>query len=316
MERFPANDLDLPLARLAANQHGVVSLAQLCGLGFTANAVRQRAKRGRLHRIHRGVYAVGHAGLSHQGRWMAAVLALRPVPSADTLGGVLSHRSAAELWQLLPASPAAVAVDVTLPGDGGRNRRVGIRLHRSRTLTERETTLRSGIPVTTPARTLADLRGCISLPLLDKARRQAEVLGYPVNAADEPAPTRSELERRFLALCRRHQLPPPEVNAAIEVPVGARRGSRPKTYEVDFLWREPRLVVETDGYRYHRGRAAFEHDRKRQTDLAATAYEVIRFSWRQVVDEPEHVLAVLRTRLLRRSSHGRPLPLKRPSAHS
>jgi very-short-patch-repair endonuclease len=278
--------IDSQLADLAAAQHGVVSLAQLRDIGLRDDTARQRARRGRLHRIHRGVYAVGHARLSNEGRWMAAVLACAPDPGGMTdLPAALSHRTAAALWRLLP--PSTAPVDVTVAGHGGRGRRAGIRLHRSVTLTRRHTTLRLGIPVTDPSRTLTDLRRCVSPRELDRAWRQAEVLGYPVTAVvvAERDPTRSELERRFRRLCLRHRLPSPEVN----VRVG--------DYVVDFLWPEPRLIVETDGYRYHRGRAAFEDDHRRQAQLVVAGYELLRFTWRQVVDEPEGVIAAVRARL-------------------
>jgi very-short-patch-repair endonuclease len=143
-------------------------------------------------------------------------------------------------------------------------------------------TRRRGIPVTSPARTLADLRATISPRLLRRAIRQAEVLGLPTGREGVPDRTRSELEREFLALCRRHGLPPPEVNVRIG-PI-----------MVDFLWRHRRLIVETDGYRYHRGKAAFEDDRARDLELRTQGYDVIRLSYRQVFNEPERVVAVLK----------------------
>jgi very-short-patch-repair endonuclease len=211
---------------------------------------------------------------------------------------VLSHRSAAALWGL--TSPSKGLVDITVPGLSGREKRPGIRFHRSTTLTSRDTTLRHGIPVTSPTRTLADLRRCLSPPQVERARRQAEVLGYHLDDEDtgEGGAARSELERRFLALCRRHRLPGPEVNVTVQVPDGRRSSdSGEVTYVVDCLWRDKRLIVETDGYRYHRGRFAFEHDHRRQAGLVAAGYEVLRFTWRQVVDEPGQVATALRARL-------------------
>jgi len=209
---------------------------------------------------------------------MAAVLACGE-------GAVLSHRAAAALWGLLP--PPRGPIDVTVKRRGGRKNRPGIRIHRSSTLTQPQTTRRANIPVTTPARTLLDLRRCVSPAELGRARRQAEVLGYRLGDAAEIEPelTRSELERRFLALCARNRLPSPEVNLRIG------------DYVVDFVWRRSALIVETDGYRYHRGRHAFEHDHRRQAHLAAAGYEVLRFTWRQIVDDPDNVVAALRARL-------------------
>jgi very-short-patch-repair endonuclease len=111
------------------------------------------------------------------------------------------------------------------------------------------------------------------------------VLGLPIGSDANHDRTRSDLERDFLRLCRRHRLPAPEVNARIG------------RFLVDFLWRDRRLIVETDGYRYHRGRQAFEDDRARDLEQRALGYEVIRLSYRQVIDEPGRVAEVLRTAL-------------------
>jgi very-short-patch-repair endonuclease len=268
---------EVVLARIAANQHGVVSLDQLLAAGISPEGISRRVRAGRLHRIHRGVYAVGHNRLSYEGRCKAAVLACGP-------GTVISHRTAAALWTMLPTQPNFL--EVTVPTHGGRRKRQGIRLHRSTALHPADTTLRSGIPVTTPARTLTDLRRCATAQELGKAHREAEIRGYRIDdLAHQPDPTRSELERRFLRLCRRHHLPSPEVNVAVG------------EYVVDFLWHDRSLVVETDGYRYHRGRAAFKHDYRRQARLIALGYDVLRFTWYQVVDDPEEVIAALVTRL-------------------
>lgn len=150
---------DRALARLAANQHGVVSLDQLRAIGISADAAKHRVRTGRLHGVHRGVYAVGYSRLSDEGKWKAAVLACGP-------GAALSHRSAAALWGLLPVCRGLI--DVTVPSHGGRRKRAGIRLHRSTSLHPANTTLRRGIAVTTPARTLADLRRCVDSVQLGK----------------------------------------------------------------------------------------------------------------------------------------------------
>jgi very-short-patch-repair endonuclease len=270
--------IDGRIARLAARQHGVVSSTQLVAVGVTTSGIRRRVQAGRLHRVYRGVYAVGHPGLSQEGRWMAATLAYGE-------SAVLSHRSAAELWQLLPARSAAI--HVTLPGDGGRARRHGIHLHRSSALPPSLTTRRTGIPVTKPARTLEDLRRVAPIDDVRRAVRQAEFLGLDLGdrAAGEPELTRSGLERRLLSLCRRHRLPRPEVNVSVG------------PYEVDFLWRGNRLIVETDGYGSHGGRSAFEDDRARDLELKLLGYEVVRFTYRQVVDQPRLMAQKLRALL-------------------
>ena len=139
---------DRLIARIAGRQHGVVTVAQLSRAGIGKDGITRRLRCGRLYRLHRGVYAVGHMALSSEGRWLAAVLACGE-------GAVLSHRSAAGLWRLLP--PVVRPVDVSVPGGGGRRKRGQIRLHRRPSLLPADVTRRLSIPVTTPAQTLADL---------------------------------------------------------------------------------------------------------------------------------------------------------------
>lgn len=223
---------------------------------------------------------------------MAAVLAVGggPTRAAEPLarwGAAISHRSAAELWALI--EPQGEPVDASVPGNGGRRRGGGIRLHRSLTLLPADVTLRGGIPVTTPARTIADLRraaaarrpGALSPPDLRRAIRQAEVLGLPLGDEIQSDRTRSDLEGDFLRLCRSRRLPTPEVN----VPIGRDL--------VDFLWRDRRFVVETDSFQYHRGRIAFQDDRDRDLRLRTAGYEVVRFSEKQLNEEPERVAGTL-----------------------
>jgi predicted transcriptional regulator of viral defense system len=227
---------DAKVAVIAARQHGVVTVTQLRAAGIRRSAVSRRVAAGRLHRIHRGVYAVGHRGLSQEGKWMATVLACGD-------GAVLSHRSAAELWELLPLAQGAI--HVTVPAScGGRSQRRALRIHRS-SLPSKDTTVRSGIPITTPARTIAELKRTVPTTTARKAIREAEFRGLDLGDADTDH-TRSELERAFLRLSRLYHLPEPEVNVRVA------------GFTVDFLWRAERLAVETDGYRAHRGRQAFE----------------------------------------------------------
>jgi very-short-patch-repair endonuclease len=260
------------MAQLARRQHGVVSAGQLRGLGLTKNAVARRVQAGRLHTIHRGVYAVGHVSPSRKRAWMAAVL-------ASGEAAVLSHRSAAVLWGLLAKDREIV--DISVPGNSGKGQRKGIRLHRSRTLTSHLVTHRNGIPVTKPQRTIADLRRTAPAWEVRRAARQAAVLGLPMGKDVETDRTRSDLESDFLGLCRRHQLPEPEVNVRLD------------RFLVDFLWRDRHLIVETDGFKYHRGRTAFLDDRDRDLRLRALGFEVVRLSERQVNSEPEHLARVL-----------------------
>jgi Protein of unknown function (DUF559)/Transcriptional regulator, AbiEi antitoxin len=289
--------VDRAIARIAERQHGVLSLLQLRALGFGTRAVSARVAAGRLHRVYRGVYAVGHPRLTIKGRWMAAVLACGP-------GAVLSHRDAAALWGIRKSGRAAI--DVMTPRRGGRSLS-GIDVHRTRRLQPEDTTKVAGIPCTTVARTLLDLAEVVNRRQVERACDQADLerlldataldavlsrangrRGAPVLYAilDEYAigqtVTRSEMEERFLALCERAGLPRPEVNAWIVRPDGAHA-------QADFLWREQRLIVETDGRAAHGTRRAFEHDRRRDQQLMLAGWRVIRVTWRQLTREPEEL---------------------------
>jgi predicted transcriptional regulator of viral defense system len=285
MREFSATTPDARVAELAAGQWGVVSRAQLCAQGLSKDAVRRRVRAGRLHRLHHGVYAVGHTVLRSEGRRLAAVLACGA-------GAVLSHRSAAAHWGLLPTG--ATRIDVTIP----RTARAGdakIRLHHSRSLIACDTTTHQGIPITSVARTLLDLAATVRPDRLERALAQAEHLQlYDHRAIAEllaranghrgqkalteataldPKLTRSEWEVRLLELVRAAALPEPLVNLALAAPDHPR-------LEVDFCWPSHRLVVETDGWESHRTRAAFEADRRRDAALQADGWRVVRFTWR------------------------------------
>jgi very-short-patch-repair endonuclease len=275
--------VDRAIAELAGRQWGVVSLGQLQALGLGTRAVQQRAAAGRLVRVHRGVYAVGHGVLGSEGRYLAAVLACGP-------GAVLSHRSAAAHWGLLGTDQTRV--DVTAPIS--RAGRPGIRLHRARSLDARDTTTHEAIPITTVPRTLLDLAATTRAEQLERAFAQALTLRiYDHTAitdvlaranghrgkrrlaaatAREPKHTKSDWEDRMLALIRRTQLPEPLVNHTLIAPD---HGS----CTVDFSWPQHELVVETDSWRFHGNRAAYEQDRARDAALQAAGYRVVRFTW-------------------------------------
>jgi very-short-patch-repair endonuclease len=225
---------------------------------------------------------------------MAAVLACGE-------GAVLSHTSAAELWGIrrrvrrlseTGRRGERAAVHVTVPSTAGKRRQRGIVLHHSTTLISRHCTRHDAIPVTTPARTLCDLRPLLSPAQLTAAVREAEFLRLPIGdapgrdgASKEWPRTRSELEARLMALVRRHRLPRPEANVTTD------------RYEVDFLWREQRLIVEVDGWDSHRSRSAFEEDRARDARLKVLGYDVIRFTWRQVTDDGAAIAKTIRALL-------------------
>lgn len=199
---------------------------------------------------------------------MAAVLAVGD-------GAVLSHGTAAALWEFL--KPIAGPIDVTVPGDGGRARRPCIRCHRSRTLCPADVTRRHGIPVTTPARTVADLEGAVEPRLRRRAIRQAEFAGHRLGAGVSSGRTRSDLERDFLRFCRHWEIPAPDVNVRVGRLV------------VDFLWAEAGLAVETDSWSYHRGSVAFEDDHDRDLELRRRRIDLIRVTGRQLERHPEAI---------------------------
>lgn len=295
--------VDERIAALAASQHGIVAAAQLRGLGLTPRQIEFRLHAGRLHAVERGVYAVGHARLTREGRWMASVLAC----GADA---VLSHRAAAAHWGILP--PTSGKIDVTLPRRTGRRGRKRIRVHRVAWLTDDERAVHEGIPLTTVARTVLDLAATLRRRSVERAveeserrrlfdlaavetllERRARQPGTPLLRAvidgyrDEHLRTRQELERLFLALCEGHRIARPEVNALVG------------PFEVDFLWAEQRLVVECDGRDIHATRAAFERDRARDAWLTAHGLRVVRFTWRRVSSESDEVARLLRQLLAR-----------------
>jgi very-short-patch-repair endonuclease len=296
----------MAIARLAENQHTVVSLTQLNAVGLGKAAVAKRAANGRLHRIYRGVYAVGHRRLTREGRWMAAVLACGPK-------AVLSHRSAAGLWAIRPDNRPKT--DVSLPSRSVRSR-PGIDVHASKTLAPEDCTTEDGIPCTTLARTLLDLAEVVSAWSLERAIEQAEVLRlFDLRAVEEvlarangrrgagvlravladlqePALTDTDLEERFLALCRAADLPSPEVNQWLDI-------DDLPAVKADFLWRAERLVIETDGWESHGTRQAFERDRRRDERLKLAGYEPLRFTRRRIVREPAGVIRTVSELLAR-----------------
>jgi very-short-patch-repair endonuclease len=299
LDQLVASSFDAAVAEIARRQHGVVATRQLVALGITQQAVSLRARAGRLHRLHRGVYAVGHTVLTVRGHWMAAVLA-----AGDGAG--LSFASATAHWDLRTGVPAII--DVSVRSAGGRSRRPGLRIHRAATLRDDEiTTEKDGIPATTPARTILDMAAILGPTrlenLLDRAERQ-ELTDYPaLDAIARAHPghrgasrllrglathyagadmTRSELEIAFLELCRTHGLPRPRVNAEV---VGL---------EVDFLFAAEKLAVEADSWRWHKTRRDFENDRARDALLAAAGYRTLRFTDRQIGGRPAAVVAAIR----------------------
>jgi hypothetical protein len=266
--------------------------AQLRAHGLSDTAIARRLDAGALHPLYRGVFAVAPAAvLRPEGRWLGAVLACGRTAA-------LSHRSAAVLWGLLEERWAFVDVTTSARGRKGSE---GIRLHRTRRLEVVDVVVARGIPVTSVERTLMDLADVVPLRLLRRAARQAEVLQLPVGSPREKAHgrrgapslnalslqradlafTRSDLESRFLRLCRRFGIPAPEVNVVIE------------GIECDFVWRDALLVVEADGHQFHGTRSAFEDDRRRDVALGRVGWRVHRFTYAQITSEPADVAAAI-----------------------
>lgn len=258
---------DRAIVALASRQHGVVTTAQLLDAGVGRRSIARRVERGWLVPQYRGVYQVGPVVGTH-GPEMAALLACGE-------GAALSHQSAAAIWGI--RGPHHGDVHVTVTRDV--RSRPGIRVHRTASL---DAAVHRGLPVTTPARTLEDLRRTLTSAELDRALEQAQVLGLIRDGgAPEPDFTRSEAERRLKALCRAAGLPASRTNARVA------------GWEVDALWPAQKLVVEIDGFAYHRSRQAFERDRRKDARLQAAGYRVVRITWRRLRYESYAVAADL-----------------------
>jgi very-short-patch-repair endonuclease len=284
------------IAVIAARQKGLITWRQLLAAGVSERSVKRRLRDGRLHRVFRGVYLVGHAVMPPLARELAAILAYEPY-------AVLSHRAGIGLWHFLPQPAEIPEVTVT-----GRNpgRQPGIRVHRARSLDPRDVTRIHDIPVTSPARTLLDFaeqaddrelerawseaqaRNLISpkqiSALLDRSpgRRGVPRLNDLLNRAQGPQLSRSDLEDLFLALIRQAHLPEPDMNVLV---LGR--------YRVDFLWREHRLIAEADGGGWHASKQRRDSDNRRDSDLRAAGWKVERFTDHELSYEPHAAVARL-----------------------
>lgn len=289
------------LADLASRQYGVVGRWQLVEQGFGDEGIELALAAGRLHQLHRGVYAVGHRLVPKRGKWLAAVLAMGP-------GAFLSHESAAALWGLAGDRPR---VNVNAPqGRQVRSGRKGIKVHRCKFRPE-EVTARDGIPVSTVARTLFDLAEgaqhhrlvsaweeasrlrLLRLPEvaqvyecgLGRRRARGRIKPFLIAAQRYVEDTASPLEDRFAAFVLAYRLPPPQTNVLVD---GA---------EVDVLWPAGRLIVELDSWEFHAHRAAFEEDRDRDTEHLISGYRTVRVTHRRLSEEPDRLAAQIRALL-------------------
>ena len=292
---------------LAKRQHGVITRGQLIGLGFTPKAIKHRIQKGRLHPIVRGVYAVGRRDLKREGRWTAAVLACGP-------GAVLSHRSAAALWGFGKEHPRFIDVSVRRTSEA---RLSGVRCHRRPSLPGKEVELRHGIPVTSPVRTFLDLATVTGPKTLERSINEADKLDVidadALRRALEEHPGQpgicllrhvldehtfrlsdDELERLFRPLA---------TSAGLPTPLTKHRVNR---FEVDFFWPDLGLVVETDGWRYHRTPSAQTRDALRFQRHTAAGLTPLRFSHYQVKYRPAHVIDILTKTVA--NLRGRPAP--------
>ncbi len=284
----------------------MVSVRQLALLGHSRKAVAKAAKSGRMHRIHRGVYAVGHEQLTWEGHCLAAVLAHEPA--------LASHTSAGWLWELLDSRPSTYEFTAA----HRRRSTPGIRFHAG-VLKGADIAHRRGIPVTSAPRTLLDLAGRPrQLPTIDRLLHRAAELGLLDRRALEELlarttghpghprlrealrlyqprtrVTRSELERCFLAHLEAARLPAPATNYI----VGA--------YELDCYWLDERFGVELDVYATHGSPLSFERDRERTDDLLAIGVEIARVTDLRLEREPAAVMARVAAHLERRRAANR-----------
>jgi predicted transcriptional regulator of viral defense system len=289
------------IGRLAVTQNGVLTLGQLEALGLSRRAVQQRERMGRLHRIHQTAYSLTPGVMTERGRFMAAVLAGGPE-------AVLSHRASAYLWGIV--DEWRPPIDVTAPNRRGRSPH-GVAAHRDGSLQPIDKTTQHGVPCTSLARTLLDYAGAEPEWKVRKAVSEAEVLRILDPDAvrsvlrrgrrrrgvarlrlimdtlhPQTRRTRTELERRFLALCERVGLPEPQVNVWLDAPGG-------DPLQADFLWRDARLIVEADSRQFHDTASAFERDPRRAQRLELAGWRVSRCTWSQVEREPQRLATTI-----------------------
>jgi hypothetical protein len=298
------------LAALATHQHGVVSMEQLRERGHAKSTVIEWVASGRLHPMHRGVYAVGHRRLSWHSHCWAALLAAEPNETDDIVWpAVASHGSAAYLWGIFRYAPQTI--DVTAPTR--RRAKRDFRVHFSSILVPEDRQQREGIRVTSVPRTLLDLAVKARPASLEHFLERTEELGlFDLHALQatldragghrgrgrlrravaiyepDPAFTRSRIEKRFLALVRQAELPLPAVNCAVA------------GLELDAYWERERFAVELDIFETHGSRAAFERDREREEDLLTLSIETMRVTGPRLKREPRALIERVARHLARR----------------
>jgi len=290
----PSDEATIAIRELAERQHGVVARRQLIALGLGRGLIQDRLDSGKLVELHRGVFALGHRRISLHGEWMAATLACGP-------NAHLSHGSAAQLWGIRGIRRPHEVLRVS-----GHRRPHGVWLHQTRSLPDEDVTIEAGIPVTTIERTIMDNAGRLDERQLEHMivdadrsgrlnwqelhRRMEQGNGRKglrrarrVAARIDPraADTISPLEVDFFSLCQRAGMPLPQVNVWIE------------GHLVDFYWPQAKVIVETDGYKYHKDRVAFERDHETTVALTAAGYMVHRATYRMLKRDPGPFLTLV-----------------------
>lgn len=299
------------LHELAARQYSAFSAEQAAGCSVSADALFRAAKRGRVIRLHAGVFAFAGSPETWERSVLAACLAAGQ-------GAVASHRAAARLWGLLGASDDAV--EVTVPRQR-KPRLHGVTLHRSSDLHGGQTTIRHRIPVTNPLRTMVDLGAVVSSETVEDALDAGlawpslfsiaaveaalnELAGHGRSGAGVlrkvleeralgDAVSDSKLERRMGELLRRAGLPAAVFHHVVCTPAGVFLA------EVDFAYPEIKLAIEVDGFGAHGTPRAMGKDFVRQNGLVPYGWRVLRFTWRQVTRQPEMVAKAIRDALVR-----------------
>jgi hypothetical protein len=279
---------------LARRQHGVVTRRDLLGLGFSPKAIRHRLATGRLRPVARGVYTVGWPLTDRKQGWMAAVLICGQ-------GALLSHGSAAALWGIGPEGEGPV--DVSIGRHCGVSR-PGIKARVRPRLSERDATERDGIPVTTAIRTMIDQATELTPNRLERMVNEADkhdVIDPEAlrMALDDYAGERGVKPLRTLLDRLTFRLSDTELEVLFR-PIASQAGlPTPLTkemvngFEVDFHWPDLGLVVETDGWHYHRTPSAQTRDALRDQTHTASGLTPLRFSHYQVKYEPQHVRRIL-----------------------
>ena len=289
--------VDQAIAEVAGRQKGNITRSQLLALGLKPGAIDYRIATGRLHPRFRGVYLVGHLAEPPYSREYGAVLACGD-------GAVLSHRSAAVLLAMIEPVTDWLEIHVSIPSRSTR-RHPGIRVHRAPSLARSDVGTCNDVPCTSPARTLIDFAEHAQLREIERAyhealaqrlltradlqsllrrvrgHRGAPLIRTLVETDGGSTLTRSQAEEIFLAMIRSARLPQPAVNTRLH------------GYEVDFLWLDRCLVVEIDGGRWHGNPAAVDRDHRKNAHLRQKGFEVLRYSYGQITDDRDAVIAEL-----------------------